>query len=65
MCGCEATLVTTCASEFDAFMACSASDPAFSCDGSGRLQATSCDVEWDALDGCMDAIVAGPADAGG
>ena len=64
MCGCEATLVTTCSSEFDAFMACTDNEPVFSCDGTGRLQANSCGDQWDALNGCMDAIVAGPADAG-
>lgn len=65
MCGCEATLVTTCSSEFDAFMACSENEPVFSCDDTGRLQSNLCRDQWDALEGCMSAIVAGPADAGG
>ena len=65
MCGCEATLVTTCASEFDAFINCNKGDPVFSCDDTGKLQASACANQWNALNGCMNAIAAGPVDAGG
>jgi len=53
LCGCEASLVTTCAGEFAAFMACTAQAPSFACDGSGRIVATSCDAEWAALAACQ------------
>jgi hypothetical protein len=64
MCGCEATLVTTCASEFDAFIDCNKGDPSFTCDDTGRLQASACESQWDALNGCMNAIGTRTADAG-
>jgi hypothetical protein len=53
LCGCEATLVTTCASEFDAFMGCTAKAPTFACDANGRPTASSCPNEWQALSTCM------------
>jgi len=55
LCGCEATLVTRCEGQFTAFMACTATAPAFSCDSAGRIVATSCSAEWDALAACQDA----------
>lgn len=63
LCGCEATLVTTCSTAFDAFMACTAQTPAFACDDTGRPAATSCPSEWRALSSCMEGL--GPPDAGG
>jgi hypothetical protein len=53
LCGCEASLVATCAGEFAAFMACTAQAPSFACDASGRVVATSCDAEWAALAACQ------------
>jgi hypothetical protein len=60
LCGCEATLVTRCDAQFNAFMDCSADAPTFSCDGSGRIQAARCLGEWQALNGC----ILGTPDAG-
>ncbi|HTV20723.1 MAG TPA: hypothetical protein VMG12_18695 [Polyangiaceae bacterium] len=59
LCGCEASLVTTCASEFDAFMACTAQAPTFSCDIAGRIVASSCANEWSALAVCIGVPVNG------
>lgn len=59
LCGCEATLVTTCQTEFVAFMACTAAEPAFSCDDRGRIVATSCATEWAALALCQGQPVEG------
>jgi hypothetical protein len=53
LCGCEASLVTTCAAPFEAFMTCTAKTPAFTCDIDGRISATSCPTEWQALATCM------------
>jgi hypothetical protein len=53
LCGCEASLVTTCATEFGAFMACTAQAPSFGCDAAGRIVAASCDAEWAALAACQ------------
>lgn len=64
LCGCEATLVTRCQPEFDAFMACTDSAPSFSCDGAGRPVATRCDDAWLALSACMELPASGAADAG-
>jgi hypothetical protein len=55
LCGCEASLVTTCTTEFDAFMTCSGAAPAFTCDPDGRLLASSCGTEWQTLSACMTA----------
>jgi hypothetical protein len=55
LCGCEASLVTRCMSEFDSFMTCTAKTPAFSCDVDGRIAATTCPSEWQALSSCMTA----------
>jgi hypothetical protein len=54
LCGCEATLVTRCQAQFDAFMTCSADAPAFTCDADGRELAASCLPEWQALDTCVN-----------
>jgi hypothetical protein len=61
LCGCEASLVARCDPQFEAFMACTADAPAFSCDADGRNVATSCLPEWQALDGCLRGL---PPDAG-
>ena len=53
LCGCEASLVTTCTVAFEAFMTCTAKAPAFACDTDGRITATSCPTEWQALATCM------------
>jgi hypothetical protein len=53
LCGCEASLVTTCTVAFDAFMSCTSKSPAFTCDTDGRITATSCPTEWQALATCM------------
>jgi hypothetical protein len=53
LCGCEASLVTTCAVAFAAFMTCTSKTPAFTCDTDGRITATSCPTEWQALAACM------------
>jgi hypothetical protein len=53
LCGCEASLVTTCASAFDAFMTCTTKAPVFDCDGAGHIVATTCANEWQELDACM------------
>jgi hypothetical protein len=65
LCGCEASLVTTCAAPFDAFMACSTQTPTFACDEAGRPAATTCPSEWASLASCMSSIGAPDADAGG
>ena len=64
LCGCEATLVTTCAAQFDAFMSCSAGTPTFACDADGRATAVSCADQWQALEACMAAPAPGSPDAG-
>lgn len=53
LCGCEASLVTNCASAFDAFMSCTNKSPAFTCDADGRIAASACPTEWQALTACM------------
>lgn len=53
LCGCEASLVTTCAAEFDAFMSCSEQAPTFACDLAGRVTASACSAEWQALEACV------------
>jgi hypothetical protein len=57
LCGCEETFITSCATQFDAFMTCSADTPAFTCDANGRNQSTSCVAEWQALQSCQSASV--------
>ncbi len=53
LCGCEASVVERCQSQFDAFMDCSADAPAFGCDSVGRNVPTSCLAQWQALDACL------------
>jgi hypothetical protein len=61
LCGCEATLIGNCEAQFDAFMACSADTPSFSCDSNGREVPAGCLGEWQTLQSC----VSGTPDAGG
>jgi hypothetical protein len=65
LCGCEATVVTRCATEFEAFMGCTEQTPSFACDGEGRVVAASCEPAWQALAACMAVPAPGSADAGG
>jgi hypothetical protein len=63
LCGCEATLATACASQFDAFMSCSNAAPAFTCDAEARPAATGCGLEWQSLQLCAGGAL--DPDAGG
>ena len=60
LCGCEATLIGNCETQFDAFMACAADAPSFSCDSNGREVPASCLAEWQTLQSCAS----GTPDAG-
>jgi hypothetical protein len=53
LCGCEASLVGRCEPQFAAFMDCSADEPAFGCDSSGRNVPSSCLDQWQALHACL------------
>jgi hypothetical protein len=64
LCGCEATVVTRCAAELDAFMGCTGGEPTFACDADGRVLASSCEDEWQRLAACMAVPAPGSADAG-
>jgi hypothetical protein len=64
LCGCEASLATRCATDFEAFMTCSSGAPEFTCDASGRPVPTGCDVEWRALEGCIGVASSAGPDAG-
>lgn len=64
LCGCEATVVTRCAAELDAFMGCTGGEPTFACDGDGRVVASSCEDVWQALAACMAVPAPGSPDAG-
>ncbi len=64
LCGCEASLATTCATAFEAFMTCSGDAPDFSCDGSGQPTPTSCSAEWQAVLDCVSPGAAPGPDGG-
>lgn len=64
LCGCEATLASTCENEFEAFMNCASDAPQFSCSTSGLPEPASCPSEWQALEGCASQFEPSPRDAG-
>lgn len=64
LCGCEATLATTCESEFSAFMSCSNAAPQLTCAETGLPVAATCLDEWQALESCSQGSVPSAPDAG-